>query len=49
MMKANVETKDIRLQKSHLHIQVTWMGKHEKMLVPVLGFECLLILSLKWS
>ena len=27
MINANVETKDIQLQKSHLNIQVTWMGK----------------------
>ena len=27
MINAYVETKDIQLQKSHMHTQVTWMGK----------------------
>ena len=36
MMNANVETKDIRMQKSHLH-NPEW-EKHEKILVTVLGY-----------
>ncbi len=30
MINANVETKNIQLQKSHWHIQVTWMEKTSK-------------------